>query len=204
MAHPLCDALLQIHGAVGAAALTGFLFSDRTDGIISALKGIEDTRTELRRRIVNELGEGLQPVFRDPYEPSPILGADGGQIDRSTYSERPTNPLSSEAFKEAVRVFVDESDGALLDYRSLSIACLGWCNWSAWASRILLALVVWQAVCFGTLLFDKYGSYSLPDWLIIVGSTLSVVIASAAVTATFFRMFHYARVARLRLTHGEL
>ena len=204
MPHPLCEALLYVNGAVATTAVGFFLYSDRTDGIIGALKGTETTRTEMRRRIVNDLGDALKPIFLDPFEPSLILGTDGGPIDRSSYSERATNPIDSEAFKEAIKDFVDDSHNAITDYRSLSLACAGWCYWSGLASRLLFLLILWQAVCLAAVLFDKYGSYTLPDWLIIVGSTLSGVLVIAAAVCIFIRIFHYARVARLRLIHGEL
>jgi hypothetical protein len=206
MPHAYSDLLLQVHGVVGVTALTVFYqYSDRTEGFISSLNGTTTVLTELRRRMVVDLQRVLEPVFTSPGSvPSPILGPDGNAINDGTYVETAVNPVGSERFRECVRTFIDSDVRSIIEYRSLALARQHWCFWCSFLSRILLGIFLWQLLVILLLLMDKFNVIGLPNWSVIITSTLTSLLVFVTFVVIFVRLHHYSTITRMRLKHGEL
>jgi hypothetical protein len=129
---------LKLHGAIwlaGAAAY--YKYGDRTDLFEKAARGNRNARQTLRDSIAGELGRQLSPVVRDAARTkTPLLNPNG------SYIEQPADVTASEAFYQAIRDFVANSSGALVDYRQILRSTEQWRKWAGRLSHSILALVV--------------------------------------------------------------
>ena len=101
---------LGIHGVVLPFSLAGlYRYSDRSDLFTKSIGDTDELLARMQRRVATAIEDELAPVFdRAEGEPQ-IVRPDG-------YSERPANPVRSDAFQEAVRRFVHSDAPALVDY----------------------------------------------------------------------------------------
>ncbi len=197
----LIGLLLTAHaGILGVALVLFYTYSDRTDGFAASLKGVSTALAEMRRRMVAELGSRLDPIFESPGSvPSPVLGPDG-----EAYSERAVNPIGSEAFREALRDFVEDNSAPLADYRSLMAASNSWCFWANKLSWFVLSLFIWQIVATAVTFLDKVSAWALPTYVNVALWVPTVAIGLACLLAVLGRFLYYTRITRFRMKYGEL
>ena len=197
----LIDTLLKVHGAIAGLALVVFYtYSDRTDGFGTSLKGITSVIAEMRRRIVAELSKRLDPVFQSPgSDPSPLFDAGG-----NTYVEHSVNPVGSEAYREALRDFLEGHSEAMADYRSLTVACNAWCFWAGVFSWLVLGLFVWQVIVVGSVFLDKVSAWTLPDGLNCAFWVPTVLAGVGCIIAVICRCLYFNKMTKLRVKYGEL
>jgi hypothetical protein len=197
----LINTLLTAHGTLAGLALVVFYtYSDRTDGFGTSLKGITSVIAEMRRRITAELGNRLDPVFQSPGSvPSPLFAPDG-----NTYVEHSVNPVGSEAYREALRDFVESHSESMADYRSLTVACSAWCFWAGTFSWLVLGLLVWQVIVVGSVFLDKLSVWTLPDGLNCAFWGPTVLVGASCMVAVVCRCLYFNKLTKLRVKHGEL
>lgn len=195
----LADPLNSVLGAHGAVLLVAWgalhKYGDRSDLFGKSLAGVDSTLERLRRKISSALARHLEPVFKGAgSDPSPILEPKGNM-----YIEKPVNPVGGEAYREAVRDFVEGGSEAIADYVALLKARDEWCRWAKTRGWAMLFLFVWEflAVCalgIGVALLDVPS----PKW-ILSSSLVPTVFLALAVVALF------AMVMRQddRILHGR-
>jgi putative solute:sodium symporter small subunit len=197
----LIDALLVGHGAVAAVGIGMFYtYSDRTDNFITSCKGIAAVLEGMRTRIARRLADELSPVFQnvDPV-PSPVLDAHG-----DAYKGQPFNPVGSEAYLDAIRLFVGRDCEVLADYRSLGDAYEAWCFWAKTLSWLVIALSVWQIIVLGAVFLDKVSVWTVPDGLNCAFWVPTVLAGIGCIVAVVFRVLYFNKMTRLRVKYGEL
>lgn len=151
---------LGVHGVVLPVSLLGlYRYSDRTELFARAVGDTDDLLTRMRRRVATALERELTPVFeRSEGEPR-LVRPDG-------YSERPTNPVGSESYREALLRFVDARIGVVVDYGRASRARAIWSSWARALSWTVLALTLWETLCVATFgLVGKFFEVQIPEWL---------------------------------------
>ena len=197
----LIGLLLTAHGGVlGVSLILFYSYSDRTDGFAGSLKGISTVQAGMGRRMVAELSNTLEPVFESPGSvPSPVLGPDG-----EAYSEHAVNPIGSEAFREALRDFVEENSVPLAEYRSLMAASNSWCFWTNKLSWFVLSLLIWQIVATAVTFLDKLTAVTLPTYVNVALWVPTVGLGLACLLAVLGRFLYYTRITRFRMKYGEL
>ncbi|MGD0265299.1 MAG: hypothetical protein ABSD47_10190 [Candidatus Methylomirabilota bacterium] len=136
---------LGVHGVVFPLSLVGlYRYSDRTELFTKAVGDTDELLARMRRRIAAALERDLNPVFeRSEGEPSTVR-PDG-------YSERPTNPIGSEAYREALFRFIEGSAEIVVDYGRASRARGAWCAWARVLSWTVLGLAFWEVLCVSLL-----------------------------------------------------
>lgn len=133
---------LGVHGTLATLSLVGFYkYGDRTSMFGKCLSDVEDLLLRMRRRIAIDLGEELEPVFeRAEGEPTLVLP--------SSYTEHATNPVGSDAYREAIRRFADQGGSTVLaDYGRTLHAKAQWSTCARQLSWTMLVLLVWEIAC---------------------------------------------------------
>ena len=132
---------LGIHAVVLPFSLVGlYRYSDRTALFSKSMVNINELLTRMKTRVVASIEEELAPVFeRSEGEPT-IVGPDG-------YSERGTNPVGSEALREALRRFVNANVEVIADYGRTSRARTTWFFCARGLSWTVLLLALWEVIC---------------------------------------------------------
>jgi len=162
----LVDIAVSVHVGVLLGALAAwYKYGDRSEVLSKSLQGTEATLSRLRIIISDELMTGIKGTLSTmPANPELILGPDG---KNPVYSERVTNFLESERFREAVRDFVDRRADCVSDYRALTRARTNWCFWARVLSWSILLLIVVQLLSLCVHGFvDKILGKTLPDWTV--------------------------------------
>ena len=132
---------LRIHTVVLPFALIGlYRYSDRTALFSKSVSSTNELLTRMRTRVVAALEEELAPVFeRSEGEPR-IVGT-------HVYSERGTNPVGSEALREALRRFVNANVEVIADYGRASRTRTNWFSCARGLSWTVLLLALWEVIC---------------------------------------------------------
>jgi hypothetical protein len=202
MTYPeIIDLLLKIHASIlGGALVLFYTYSDRTDGFASSLKGVSAVLAELRRRIMNELDGRLSPIFKNAGAvPSPLLGPDG-----DTYYENPINPFGNEAYREAIREFIEDNSILLADYRSLSASSHAWCFWANKLNWFILFLFIWQVITVFVTLCVKLKDVPFSEYIMVALVVPTLGLALACLLAVVGRYIYFTRLTRFRMRYGEL
>lgn len=132
---------LGVHGVVLPLSLTGlYRYSDRSSLFAKALEGTDELLLRIRRRVATTIEDELGPVIQRAGG-SPLL------VDLSGYVERPVDPVSSDAFREAIQRFLHSDATALVDYVQVYRARNVWCSWARTLSWTVLGLSFWEVVC---------------------------------------------------------
>ena len=151
---------LGIHVVVLPFSLAGlYRYSDRSDLFAKSIGDTDDLLARMQRQVATAIEDELAPVFdRAEGEPQ-IVRPDG-------YSERPANPVRSDAFQEAVRRFVYSDAPALVDYGRARRARSAWCFWARVLSWTVLGLNFWEVLCIAILgLIGKLSAIEIPEYL---------------------------------------
>lgn len=177
MAHEdLINIALSVHVAVLFGALAAwYKYGDRSDVLAKSLEGTETVLSRLRMMISDELLQAIKTVLSTvPTNPQAILGPDG---KNPIYSEKVSNFLESEAFRQAIRDFVDLKADMISDYRVLMRARTTWCFWARILSWSILVLIVLQMLFLtGHGFIDKILGSPLPNWCIHGSLTITVFV----------------------------
>jgi hypothetical protein len=164
------NALLQIGLTVHGMVLLGALAAWYKYGVGSevqekSLERTESTLSKLRMMISDELLTTIKTKLPSvPIELRPIIGPDG---KTSIYSERVTNFLESERFREAINDFIDHKVGVISDYRELIRARDNLCLWArilSWSVWLVIILQILSLVLQGYI--DMILGKEAPDWSI--------------------------------------
>src|SRR5262245_7036855 len=132
---------ITAHGVVLPFVIAGYYrSSDRSDRFAKSVGSKDEQLSKMRSVIARALEDHLDPVFlRADSEPVIVLP--------NAYRERPTNPVGSETYREALRVFIDANIATVAEY---GLACRARRRWYTWAVRqdcLMLAFVIWEIVC---------------------------------------------------------
>ncbi len=160
----LLSITLSVHAAVLLGALAAwYKYGDRSDVLARSLGGTEKILSTLRMMISRDLTAAIKTVLATvSSNPSPILGPDG---KNSTYSEKASNFLESESFRQAVRDYIDFGADAISDYRLLMRARTIWCLWARVLRWSILTLIILQGLFLcGHSFVDWVLGKSMPDW----------------------------------------
>ena len=160
----LLNITLQVHGAVLLGALAGwYKYGDRSDILAKSQEGTESLLSKLRMMISRDLTDAIKTVLATvPSNPQLILGPDG---KNPVYSEKVSNFLESERFRQAVRDYIDLEADAISDYRLLMHARTNWCLWARVLSWSILALIILQVLFLvGHGFADRILGNPLPNW----------------------------------------
>jgi hypothetical protein len=160
----LLNITLSVHVAVLLGALAAwYKYGDRSDVLAKSLKGTDIVLTRLRIMISSDLTKAIREVLSTiPTNPQAILGPDG---KNPIYSEKVSNFLESEAFRQAIRDFIDSRADVISDYRVLTRARANWCFWARILSWSILVLIILQAFFLaGHGFMDKILGNTLPNW----------------------------------------
>lgn len=153
---------LGIHVGVIPLAVAGFYkYTDRTDIFKRSIAEADDLLQRMREHAADALEEKLSPVFQRS-RTEPLI------VTPFQYSERPTNPIGSDAYREAFREFIDMTSGVLIDYGQALKARTRWCRWARLLSWTVYLFALWEVVCvalFG--LVGKLLDVTLPDRLAV-------------------------------------
>jgi hypothetical protein len=82
----------------------------------------------------------LSPIF-ERADGEPTLVKLGG------YFERPTNPVGSEVFRQAIRSFIESDSTIITNYWNTLRAKKKWCSWARRLSWVVLLLAFWEVCC---------------------------------------------------------
>lgn len=194
----LIELLVKSHCGILAASFGAFAYSF-SNGFDAPLAGSTSVLTTLRQRIAGDLGDRLDPVFESPGSvPSPVLNTAG-----DTYVEHPVNPVGSEAYREAIRDFVEAFADSMSDYRSLLLARRSWSFWSRCLNWNILAMTVWQLIAISVALADKCTGWQLPEWACAMISIPTALGIIAFVVCIFCCIRSRHKINKLRLKYGE-
>jgi len=155
---------LSVHGAVFVGAIAAwYKYGDRSDVLAKSLEGTDNLLRKLRILISSDLSKHIREVLSTvPANPQAILGPDG---KNAIYTEKVSNFLESEAFRQAIGDFVSSGANVISDYRVLARARASWCFWARLLSWSILAIIILQAVFLAAHGFiDKILGNHLPDW----------------------------------------
>ena len=110
---------LGAHGAVLSFSLVGlYRYSDRSSLFTKSLAGTDELLSRMRRYLATAIEDELTPIFdRAESEPQIVLP--------DVYTESPVRPVSSDAFREAIRRFVYSDADILIDYGRVRRARFG-------------------------------------------------------------------------------
>ena len=145
MTEDLLKWALGIHGVILPLALAAFYrYSERSDLFNKSVGDTDELLARVRRGVTLALEEDLGPVFESAQSEPRIVLPTG-------YSERPTNPVGSAAFQDALRQFMEENVSAVVDYGRTFRARAAWCRWARVLSWAMLGLAFWEVLCVGVL-----------------------------------------------------
>ena len=184
--------ILGVHGLVLPLSLIGlYRYSDRRELFAKAIGDTDDLLARMRQRITTALEEKLDQVFQRA-EGEPWI------VSPTGYTERPINPLHSDAFREAVRRFVDSDIPVVVDYRQAYEARNAWSYCSRALSWTMLGLSFWEVVCVAVLgLANKVSSVTMPDTLIFLS------LAPTTILIVAFFLFHVGLLHQNDVIHAK-
>lgn len=174
-----------IHVAILPFALLGLhRYTDRSSYCSKFLDDTNKFLLQLRSSVTRSLDSFISPVFdRSVSEPRIIT--------TEFYAERQINPVGSEAYRQALRAFIDSDSGPLADYGFIFRARNRWSKWARVLSWIVLSLALWEAVCaavFGVL--GKLIGVQIPE-IIAKSSFAPTAILVFSVFLCLGMMLHY-------------
>lgn len=184
MVAQLLDLALGVHGVILPLSLVALSrYSDRSGSFSRAVGHADELLSSMRGSVAEALEKELNPVF-ERSEGEPNL------VSLDLYSERPTNPLGSERYRQAIRRFMEGKAEQLVDYIRTHRAIRSWCNWARALSWVVLVLAFWQAVSLAVLGFlGKLLSLRIAE---------SWILGSFAPTTLLIILFFYCQAAMLR------
>ena len=145
MAADLLSWAVGVHAVILPLSLVAlYRYSDRTDMYMKTFADMEGLLDRIRAELTGVLESELGPVFEE-------AEAEPRSVTMKLYSERATNPVGSEKYRQALRRFVEASGGTLIDYVCTCRAKRIWCRWARFLSWEILALAAWQVVCLALL-----------------------------------------------------
>ena len=164
-----------IHAVVLPISLIGlYRYSDRRERFAKAIGDSSELLARMRRQIATALEIELVQVFQRT-EGEPRIVSPAG------YSERPVNPVHSDAFRESVQRFVDSEILVLIDYRQAYGAHNSWLSYTRTLSWAMLGLSFWEVTCVAFLgLAERVFGFTAPD---------AVAVWSLAPTAILTMVF---------------
>jgi hypothetical protein len=158
MAGDLIGWALGVHGIVLPLSLAGlYRYRDRRELFTKAVGDADELLARLRGVIAQALEDELEPVFQRS-EGEPTI------VQPNRYSERSTNPVGSEAYREALRRFIDSDVEVVIDYGRASRARTTSYTWARLLSWTMLGLAFWEVVCVVALgLVERLFEVKIPD-----------------------------------------
>jgi hypothetical protein len=174
MALDLISWALGAHGVILPLSFVAlYRYSDRSDLFAKAVGDMEGLSDRMRAGITAALEDELNPVFeRAEGEPRTVTMVG--------YSERPTNPVGSDKYRQALRRFIDGNARALIDYVCVYHAKNTWCRWARFLGWAVLSLAFWQVVCVAILgIAGKLIMLQIPETAVklsFLPSTLLIVL----------------------------
>jgi len=197
----LVGLVLGLHASVLLAAIAAFqVYGERSEAFQKSLYGTDELKTRLNAQIANALAAALSPVFQNAgSEPTLLVNPSGVPI--LSYQEVPINVVGSEAYREAVRDFVEQGADLLTDYRVLRSARDRWCGWSQRLSWGILLLLVWQAIAGVGIAADQFGFVNVPDRVVYGSLVPTAAIFFLNLACLFPRMRSHDSIMKLRAKH---
>lgn len=173
MAADMLPWTIGVHGTIFTISLVGlYRYSDRTGMYSKAVGDMDSLLARMRSHVVAAFENGLQDVFlRSEGEPKTV-SIDG-------YTERSTNPLGSDEFRQALNKIVEGDVDILVDYWKTYRASKTWGVWARILSWSVLILAIWEVICVaGFGLGPKLFDFTIPDPLLrwSFGPTIFLVI----------------------------
>lgn len=190
------------HAVLLAGGLAAYYkYGDRTDITGRSLQGTEATLTGIRRLIAASLAKSLRQQLEAPPTTSPTIILEASE---QAYVERPSNPLDSERFRDAVREFVEGDTASLIDCRNLVRLRDAWLRVSKRLSHILLAFVAYQALVAAALAFvDRTDVYHFADLAILLSAVPTVLLFAASLVCSAMMQGSHNRILEIRHRYAE-
>ena len=174
MSPDLITWVLGVHAVVLPLSLTGlYRYSDRSAFFARALGDTDALLLRMRRRVATAIEDEIRPVIER-------AGGEALIVSPTGYVERPVDPVSGDAFREAIHRFLHSDATALVDYGRLYRARNKWCSWARTLSWTVLTLGFWEALCLfilgfvGTLL-----NAPIPDAIVACSLGPTAVLVAA-------------------------
>ena len=151
---------LGVHGVTFTISLAGLYRYVYKSMSTKILADTDDLLGQMNRKVATAIEEEIAPVFERAESEPRIVSPHG-------YSERPIDPVHSDAFREAIRRFLQAKTPALVEYRQVYQAREKWYHWSRNLNWIVYFLSAWEIVCLAVLgLGDKIYSVKFSEIVI--------------------------------------
>jgi hypothetical protein len=173
-----------------------YKYGDRTELFEKALKGNHRTRQAIRDHIATHLTEQLGPVLRDSFRARPTL-LDSSGTAMPHYGETASDVMRSDRFYEAVRDFVSQGAGALVDYRHLLRAIDQWRTWAHRLSGSIVGLLAVELVMIGACVSLRL--FADPNQ-----ATRPIYIAASFTPMAFIICFLFLCLLAVHTRHGTI
>ncbi len=197
----LVNLYFGIHCPILLASLVAYYrLGDHGHAQLTATAAINDTLTQIRRKISVSLAERLEPVFSDPdsvVRVTQICGPDG-----KPYTEENVSPVGSERYREAIFRFVEQRSGPMADCRSLGLLRSSWLRWLRLRGWSVLGIVAWQCVSVGPTFFcEILFRRPIPDWLLKCSFFPTALLVVLFVAAAMSLEIEKNRIANIRMKY---
>jgi len=196
MSSELLSVTTTIHVGLLPVTLVGlYRYTDRYSLFTKSVGHPEDLHEKLRGAIAEALESALMPVFER-------ANAEPRIVTTTSYTERAMNPVGSEAYKAAVRGFIDSRVGFIVVYGRCLRARECWSFWARLVSWIVLGLAIWETLCsacFG--LAGRLFDVTISDTLAGLSFAPTTVLVTAFFFANILMLRHHDAIDRIRITH---
>jgi hypothetical protein len=192
------DLACKIHGALASGAvLVLWRFADRSSLFDKSVGSIESLLGTMRDEIFGSLESELSPVFER-------AGAEPKIVTTSTYTERPVNPLNSEAYKEALRAFIDSRTGLIATYGRVLAARDAWTSWARRTHWIATAFLASELACLAIVgLAGRVYGVDIPQLVVSASYMLSGMLIAAMLWGHVAMTRHQNAIEHIRSScHG--
>ena len=168
---------LVVHGALCLVATTAYIkYGDRKVLFDKLPQESRRLMQAIKDEITTDLWAQLRPIVRDSAKVrTSILKPDGDD-----YVEELADVTEGEGYYQAIRDFVTNSSGSLVDYSLILKAVKAWRVWAHRLSWFILILVILEVAILGLALLVIVSSIneadSAPMWSLLLGSVPTALV----------------------------
>ena len=172
----LANLSLSIHGAIWVAAAVAFYkFGDRKVLFDKVPQECRLLMQAIKDEITTDLRAQLRPIVRDSTRiRTGILRPEGDD-----YIEEPVDVTEGEGYYQAIRDFVTNSSGALVDFSLLLTTVSSWSKWAHLLSTSILILVILESVVLAVTLIARFSidnTAMAPSWSLLLNIVPSAIV----------------------------
>lgn len=167
---------LSVHGAVClVAAAAYYKFGDRKVLFDKLPQDCRRLMRSIKDEITTDLWAQLRPIVRDSIRAQTTTIKTKGD----EYIEEPADVTEGEIYYQAIRDFVTNSSGSLVDYSVILKTVKAWRVWAHLLSWLILILVILEVALLAMtllVLVSINGTEIAPLWSLLLGSVPTVVL----------------------------